>query len=146
MKIKWCGHATFLITSASGIKIATDPYEPGGYDGALSYGSIPDEIDIAVVSHDHPDHNYVQGLKGKLQVVKGTGTHTVSGIEFKGIPTYHDTSQGKERGKSTIFCFIVDGVRLCHLGDLGHLLSSKKVAEIGEIIMYCFCITSTHFL
>jgi len=133
MKIKWCGHATFLITTASGKKIITDPYEPGGYDGALSYGSIPDEIDIAVVSHDHADHNYVQGLKGKPQVVKGTGTKVVSGIEFKGVPTYHDTSQGKERGESTIFCFIIDNLRLCHLGDLGHPLSPKEVAEIGEV-------------
>ncbi len=133
MKIKWCGHSTFLITSASGIKIATDPYEPGGYDGALSYGSIPDEIDIAVVSHDHPDHNYVQGLKGKPEVIKGTGAHAASNIEFKGIHTYHDTSQGKERGESTIFCFTMDGVRLCHLGDIGHPLSSKEVSEIGEV-------------
>jgi len=133
MKIKWCGHSTFLITSASGIKIVTDPYEPGGYDGALAYGSIPEEIDITVVSHDHPDHNYVQGLKGNPQVVKGKGTHTVSGIEFKGIPAFHDTSQGKERGESTIFCFTVDNVRLCHLGDLGHPLSSKNIAEIGEV-------------
>ena len=133
MKIKWCGHATFLITSSSGLKIVTDPYEPGGYDGALAYGPIPDEINIAVVSHDHPDHNYTQGLKGKPQVVKGTGTKAVVGIEFKGIPTYHDTSQGKERGKSTIFCFTVDKVRLCHLGDLGHPLSSKEIAEIAEV-------------
>ncbi len=133
MKIKWCGHSTFLITSASGIKIATDPYEPGGYDGALSYGSIPDEVDIAVVSHDHPDHNYVQGLKGKPEVIKGTGTHAVSNIEFKGIHTYHDTSQGKERGENTIFCFTIEGVRLCHLGDLGHSLSSKEIVDIGEV-------------
>ena len=133
MKIKWCGHSTFLITTAKGTKIATDPYEPGGYDGAMGYGSIPDEIDIAVVSHDHPDHNYVQGLKGKPQVVKGTGTHHASGIEFKGISTYHDTSQGKERGENTIFCFTVDNVRLCHLGDLGHSLSPKEGAEIGEV-------------
>jgi len=133
MKIKWCGHATFLITSAAGKKIVTDPYEPGGYDGALGYGSIPDEIDIAVVSHDHADHNYVQGLKGKPQIVKDTGIHVISGIEFKGIPTYHDTSQGKERGESTIFCFSVDSVRVCHLGDLGHPLSPKEVAEIGEV-------------
>ncbi len=133
MKLKWCGHATFLITSASGNIIVTDPYEPGGYDGALAYGPIPDEIDIAVVSHDHPDHNYTKGLKGKPQVVKGTGTHTASGIAFRGIPTFHDTSQGKERGESTIFCFSVDNVSLCHLGDLGHPLSSKEVAEIGEV-------------
>ena len=133
MKIKWCGHATFLITSASGTKIVTDPYEPGGYNGALAYGSIPDEINIAVVSHDHPDHNYVKALKGKPQVVKGTGTKAVSGIEFKGIPTYHDTTKGKERGQSTIFCFTVDGVRLCHLGDLGHTLSAKEIAEVGQV-------------
>jgi len=133
MKIKWCGHSAFLITSSSGIRIVTDPYEPGGYDGALSYGSIPDEIDIAVVSHDHPDHNYVQGLKGKPKVVKGPGTQKVSGVEFKGVFTYHDTSQGKERGESTIFSFTVDNVRLCHLGDLGHSLSSNEVSEIGEV-------------
>jgi len=133
MKIKWCGHATFLITSASGTTIVTDPYEPGGYNGALAYGSIPDEINIAVVSHDHPDHNYVKALKGKPQVVKGKGTKAVSGIEFKGIPTYHDTTKGKERGQSTIFCFTVDGVRLCHLGDLGHTLSAKEIAEVGQV-------------
>ncbi len=99
MKIKWYGHASFLITSASGTKIVTDPYEPGGYDGAISYGSPPDQIDIAVVSHDHPDHNYVQGLKGTPQVVKGPGSHTVGGIVFKGISTFHDTSQGKDQGR-----------------------------------------------
>lgn len=133
MKIKWYGHASFLITSASGTKIVTDPYEPGGYDGAISYGSPPDLVDIAVVSHDHPDHNYVQGLKGTPQVVKGAGSHTVSGIVFKGITTFHDTSEGKDRGESTIFCFTVDGIRLCHLGDLGHPLSEKDSAEIGDV-------------
>jgi L-ascorbate metabolism protein UlaG (beta-lactamase superfamily) len=133
MKIKWCGHATFLITAASGIKIITDPYEPGGYDGALGYGSIPDLIDIALVSHDHPDHNFVQALQGKPRVAKGPGTHTVSGIAFKGIPTYHDSSRGSERGENVIFCFTVDDVRLCHLGDLGHPLEAKTASAIGTV-------------
>jgi L-ascorbate metabolism protein UlaG (beta-lactamase superfamily) len=133
MKIKWYGHASFLITADSGTKIITDPYEPGGYDGALSYGSPPDEADIALVSHDHPDHNYVQGLKGSPEVVKGSGSHTVSGIVFKGITTYHDTSGGKDRGESTIFCFTVDGIKLCHLGDLGHTLNTKDIEQIGEV-------------
>ncbi len=133
MKIKWCGHATFLITTASGIKIVTDPYEPGGYDGALAYGKIPDLIDIALVSHDHPDHNFVQALEGNPQVVKGPGTHTVSGITFKGVPTYHDTTRGSERGENVIFCFTVDDVRLCHLGDLGHMLEAEAASEIGTV-------------
>lgn len=131
MKIKWCGHAAFLITSSSGTKILTDPYEPSGYDGAMGYGSVPETIDIALVSHDHPDHNFVQGLKGNPRVVKGPGTHTEAGIAFKGIPTYHDTTKGSERGENVIFCFTVDDVRLCHLGDLGHLLDAKTASEIG---------------
>ena len=133
MKIKWYGHASFLITAESGTKIITDPYESGGYDGAISYGSPPDEADIVLVSHDHPDHNHVQGLKGSPQVVKGAGTHTASGIVFKGISTYHDTSGGKDRGESTIFCFTVDSITLCHLGDLGHPLNTKDTEEIGEV-------------
>jgi L-ascorbate metabolism protein UlaG (beta-lactamase superfamily) len=133
MKIKWCGHATFLITAASGIKIITDPYEPGGYDGAMGYGSIPDRIDIAVVSHDHPDHNFVQALQGKPQVVKGPGAHTISGITFTCIPTYHDTTKGSERGENVICCFTVDDVRLCHLGDLGHPLDAATASEIGTV-------------
>jgi len=100
MQIKWCGHAAFLITSQSGTNILTDPYEPGGYDGAMGYGNIPNAIDIAVVSHDHPDHNFVQGLKGKPRVVKGPGTHTVSGIVFKGIPATTTPRKAVKEGKA----------------------------------------------
>jgi len=58
MTIKFLGHASFLITSDEGVRIITDPYEPGGYDGALRYGPITDEADIVTISHDHADHNY----------------------------------------------------------------------------------------
>lgn len=133
MKIKWCGHACFLITTDGGIKILTDPYEPGGYNGALAYGKVQDEIDLVLVSHDHPDHNYTQGLKGRVKVIKGAGKHHVQGMEFKGIATYHDTSQGKERGNNVIFCCEADGINLCHLGDLGHLLRDKELTEIGKV-------------
>ncbi len=133
MKVKWYGHAAFLITSEQGIKIITDPYEPGGFGGAIAYGKIPDEADIVLVTHDHADHNYVQGLPGKPQIVKGTGPHKVKGLEFKGIPVYHDGTQGSERGKNTIFCFQVDGLRVCHLGDLGHIISDQEAKQIGPV-------------
>ena len=133
MEIKWYGHASFLITSEQGVKIITDPYEPGAYGGGISYGAIPDEADIVTVSHDHADHNYVTGLPGRPQVIKGTGRHEAKGIVFEGFPTYHDSSKGSERGKNTVFIFSVDGIRVCHLGDLGHILSDKEVDEIGEL-------------
>ncbi len=128
MKVKWLGHACFLIVSESGVKIITDPYPQGS---GLSYAPVDETADIVTVSHDHFDHNTVASVAGKPEVV--TGTKTVKGIQFKGIPTYHDDSQGKERGNNTILCFTVDGIRLCHLGDLGHRLSQQQMAEIGNV-------------
>jgi len=128
MEIKYLGHASFIITSDEGIKIITDPYVTGG---ALSYGEIKESADIVTVSHDHADHNNAAAVQGNPQVVGGTAK--VKGIEFKGIPCYHDDAGGRLRGKNTILCFEVDGIRVCHLGDLGHQLSEGQVAELGEI-------------
>ena len=128
MKIKWLGHACFMITSDTEVKIITDPYVTGG---GLSYGEIKESADIVTVSHEHDDHNNVAAVRGSPEVVRGTAR--VKGIEFKGIPTYHDDSGGSQRGKNTIFCFTVDGIGVCHLGDLGHQLSDTQVAELGIV-------------
>jgi len=131
MKIKWNGHASFSITAKDGTVIITDPYEPGGFGGALAYGPIRDKADIVTVSHEHADHNYVDGLEGKPQVVKES--KTVKGISFKAIHVYHDDSRGSKRGENNIFVFTVDGVKLCHLGDLGHTLPKEVKKEIGQV-------------
>ena len=128
MKVKWLGHASFLITSDEGLKIVTDPYSVGG---GIDYGKIQEAADIVVVSHGHGDHNNAKAVRGNPEVV--TTSKKVKGIEFKGIPSYHDDAKGKQRGPNTIFCFAIDGVKVCHLGDLGHQLDSKQIAEIGEV-------------
>jgi L-ascorbate metabolism protein UlaG (beta-lactamase superfamily) len=133
MKIKWYGHAAFLITSDQGTKIMIDPYEPGAFGGQLSYGKIRDQVDLVLTSHDHADHNYTKDLPGTPQIVKGSGSKTAKGISIKGISTFHDPSKGSERGANTIFTFKIDNIQLCHLGDLGHLLSDKELAEIGPV-------------
>ena len=129
MKIKWLGHSSFLITSDMGTKIVTDPYHADG--NALNYGEIKEEAHIVTVSHDHSDHNNVAVVRGSPKVVRETTE--VKGIKFRGIPAHHDGALGKQRGGNTVFCFEVDGVKVCHLGDLGHLLSDKQVAELGEV-------------
>ena len=130
MKIKWLGHASFLITSDTGVKIITDPYETCD---ELSYGEIKERADIVTVSHEHSDHNNVAAIQGNHETVRGAITAEIKGIRFKGIPTYHDDAGGKLRGDNTVFCFEVDGIRICHLGDLGHQLSDKQVGELGEV-------------
>ena len=130
MKVKWLGHASFLISSETGVKIITDPYPQGS---GLSYAPVNESADIVTVSHDHFDHNSTSLLPGTPEVITGSGVKNVKGIQFRGIATHHDQSQGKERGANTIFCFSVDGVKLCHLGDLGHKLSKEQIAEIGDV-------------
>jgi len=132
MKIKWYGHAAFLITSDRGVRVLTDPYEPG-FGGQLSYGAIGDRVDLVLTSHDHADHNYTKDLPGSPQIVSGTVTKTVEGISVQGTATFHDPSSGSERGKNTVFTLTVDGVKVCHLGDLGHILSQTEAAEIGPV-------------
>ena len=133
MEIRWYGHAAFLITTAQGVNIITDPYEPGAYDGGISYGPIPDEADIVTVSHDHADHNYVEGLPGKPAVIREAGRHEAKGVVVEGVATYHDDAGGSKRGDNIIFTFSADDITVCHLGDLGHLLSDKEIKKIGQV-------------
>jgi len=130
MKIKWLGHACFLINSGGGLRVITDPYAVGG---GIDYSPIKEIADVVVVSHDHGDHNNVSAVQGKPEVVKGSGTKIAKGIRFKGVATSHDASQGQQRGTNTVFCFTIDDIKLCHLGDLGHLLSPGQVADIGVV-------------
>ncbi|MBN1644299.1 MAG: MBL fold metallo-hydrolase [Dehalococcoidales bacterium] len=129
MKIKWLGHSSFLITSDQGVRIITDPYKTGG---GLKYNEISEPADIVTVSHEHQDHNNITAVAGKPQVIRGTARAETKGIKLTGIAAYHDDNKGQTRGANTIFCFNVDGIRICHLGDLGHNLSEQEVVQIGE--------------
>jgi len=130
MKIKWLGHSCFLITSRGGVRIITDPYAVGE---DISYSPIKEAADVVVISHGHDDHSNVSAVQGKPEVVKGNVTKTAKGIQFRGIATYHDASHGEQRGPNTVFCFTIDDMKLCHLGDLGHVLSPGQVNEIGAV-------------
>ena len=132
MKVKWLGHACFLITLDSGLQVITDPYE-AGFRGIINYEPIRESPDIVTISHQHGDHNYTGDLQGSPEIVQGNGIHLVKGIEFVGIPSYHDMVSGQERGDNTIFCFTVEGIRVCHCGDLGHPLDDSTVSSLGHV-------------
>ncbi len=133
MKIKYLGHSCFMITSDAGNKVITDPYITGAPWPPLKYGEIKESADIVTVSHEHKDHSNVAVVQGSPEVLKEKITAVIKGIEFKGIPTHHDNVGGKTRGNNLVFIFNMDGVRVCHLGDLGHQLSTKQVAELGPV-------------
>jgi len=130
VKIKWLGHASFLITSDNGTKIITDPYTAGG---ALKYAEIKESADVVTVSHEHFDHNNVASVGGTPQVYKGPAPSEIKGVKFTGTATFHDDTKGSQRGSNMIICMEADGVRVCHLGDLGHPLSPQEVEIIGKV-------------
>ena len=141
MTIKFLGHATFLITSEGGLRIMTDPYDPDWYGAQFRYRPITDAAAIVTISHDHADHNYPQGIPGSPVVLTSSGE--VRGISFEVTASFHDAAEGAERGRNRIFCFEVDGIRLCHLGDLGHPLTAEQAAAIGEVDVLLIPVSGT---
>jgi L-ascorbate metabolism protein UlaG (beta-lactamase superfamily) len=133
MKVKWLGHSAFLLTSDSGTKIITDPYKSGSFDGAVGYKPITEEADVVTASHEHDDHYCLEGLPEGYECITSAGEHDAGGVKIKGIKTYHDTSHGRERGSNIVFVMDLDGIRVCHLGDLGHVLSEEEIAAIGKV-------------
>lgn len=133
--IRWFGHSCFLIESSKGTKLLTDPLgEETGYE-------LPDVMpDIITISHEHFDHNYVRPYKGRPIVLRGEDFHgrdwqmideTIKDIHIYTVGTYHDNFQGRRDGKNSAFVFLVDGLRIVHLGDLGHLLNDEQIKAIG---------------
>jgi len=109
-------------------KVVTDPF-----DGSVGYKIPKVEADIVTVSHDHYDHNYVEAVQGDPIIIKTPGEHSYLDIKIKGVPTFHDEIKGTKRGPNIVYVFEMDGLRICHLGDLGHLLSKAQVEEIGKV-------------
>jgi L-ascorbate metabolism protein UlaG (beta-lactamase superfamily) len=127
MEITWLGHSCFRIKGRQAT-IITDPYSPD-----LGYSLGKHTARIVTVSHQHPGHSYIQGIGGAPKPITGPGEYEVSGVLIIGIGTYHDAEKGKKRGKNTIYLMEVDEVAVCHLGDLGHVLTSEQVEQIDNV-------------
>ena len=127
MDISWLGHSCFRIKGAHATVI-TDPYSPD-----LGYSLGKPTARIVTVSHQHPGHSYVQGIGGEPKLVAGPGEYEISGVLIIGMATFHDGEEGRKRGKNTAYLMEVDEVSVCHLGDLGHVLTTEQVAEIGNV-------------
>jgi L-ascorbate metabolism protein UlaG (beta-lactamase superfamily) len=126
-EITWLGHACFRIKSRDATVI-TDPY-----DRSLGLGTLNQKADIVTISHEHPHHSALAGVKGDPFVVKGPGEYEVRGVFVTGVWSYADAMEGKERGRNNIFLFHVDDVVVCHLGALGHTLNSHQLEALGDV-------------
>lgn len=133
MEILWYGHACFKLKGKYA-SVVIDPYD-SEYTGL----KLPKELTANVVlsTHSHNDHNntsFVEGIDGSSPMVfSDPGEYEIGGIVITGVASSHDSQNGAERGKNTIFHMMVDGLNIVHLGDFGQeKLSEEQLSQIGQ--------------
>jgi L-ascorbate metabolism protein UlaG (beta-lactamase superfamily) len=125
VEITLLGHSCFRLRGRD-VTLITDPFVP-------PEGSLHISADIVTVSHDQAGHNAISAVDGTPHVVTGPGEYEIKGVFLTGVGTFHDPDGGKVRGRNTVYMIEMDDLRICHLGDLGHVLSADQVEEIGTV-------------
>jgi L-ascorbate metabolism protein UlaG (beta-lactamase superfamily) len=135
--IRWYGQSAFLVEGEQSVFV-----DPFGDVGAMAgrglefrYPPIEDvRADLLLVTHEHFDHNDVEAVGGDPVVIRSAGTHESPVGEVVAVASEHDDVAGTARGSNLIMCFSVDGLRFCHLGDLGQAaLRPEQVEAIGAV-------------
>ena len=122
MKITYLGHASFLLETAAGTRIVTDPY---GQD------ILPHPVaaaDVVTMSHEHYDHCDLTQVKGDFVAVNTAEARTVGDVKIACVPCWHDEVQGQKRGHNRVYIFEADGLKVVHLGDLGEAPTPALIA------------------
>lgn len=132
MDISYLGHASFRIKSKTGT-VVTDPF-----DSTVGFSFPSTSADIVTVSHFHSDHNNTKAISGTTRrvnpfVIDEPGEYEIEGVSVFGYKTFHDDKSGAERGENIVYVIQSEGIRVVHLGDLGHKLSEKMVETLDGV-------------
>lgn len=128
MKISWLGHSSFKLEESTGTTVITDPYH-----SYVGYEMPKVQADIVTVSHSHNDHSYLQHVEGNPMVINRAGAYEIDGVHILAQHTYHDDRKGALRGDNLVFKFRMDGVDVCHMGDIGEECSIMLVETIMPV-------------
>jgi len=125
MKIEYLGHSCFKLTESTGTSVVCDPYS-----SEIGCEMPKVEADAVTLSHHHYDHDAVQNVSGSPVVIDTESSYDLPGVEINSVKSFHDGCRGKKRGENVIFKFRMDGIDVCHLGDLGEACSSELIEAI----------------
>jgi L-ascorbate metabolism protein UlaG (beta-lactamase superfamily) len=143
IKIAWHGQSMFEIVTPAGTRIVLDP------QNLEAYRVKPLKADLVLMSHFHTDHTrteVIENLKDAKQynALKKSGAgglvvdynpvdEKFKDVRIQSVGTYHDAANGLQRGKNGVWVIDVDGVRIVHLGDLGHPLTRAQLKKLGAV-------------
>ncbi len=119
MELTWLGHSCFRLRGKDAT-LVTDPPSP-----STGYSVSRISADIITISHDHPGHSYVKAVSGEPRVIDGPGEYEVKQALITGVGTFHDRERGKLLGRNTAYLITIDDIHICHLGDLGDVLTDR---------------------
>lgn len=127
MEIDWFGLSCFRLRSREAT-VVTDPYEK-----SIGLKLPRPRADIVTISHNHAGHDYADGVAGNPKIINGPGEYEISGVFVTGVQTNHDKRGGKDRGKNTVYAINIEGLNVCHLGDIGHAPTQAQADLIGQV-------------
>src|SRR5262245_6497783 len=140
--IEFYGNSFFILISSKGTRVAIDPHTIPEYDRRV----VLPKVDVICISHNHNDHTRTVSFEDyqKTKTLRGLKSETkrpdwsvinetVKDVKIRTVGTFHDDNGGIERGKNACFIFEIDGWKVCHLGDLGHLLTPAQAKSIGPV-------------
>lgn len=127
MEIDWFGLSCFRLRSRDAT-VVTDPYEK-----SVGLRLSRPRADLVTISHNHKGHDNADGVAGNPKVINGPGEYEISNVFVTGVRTYHDKRNGKDRGKNTVYAINIEGINVCHLGDIGHVPTQSQADEIGQV-------------
>ncbi len=146
-KLTWYGQSFFVLETTAGTRIAFDPH------AIEAFGRQTTKADVVLMSHPHPDHVRLEVIENRAKAKIIEGIKVTGGVEggpparpqwnpvdekfkdvrIRSVGTFHDSAQGLQRGKNMVFIVEFDGMKLAHLGDLGHLLTDEQLRQIGPV-------------
>lgn len=125
-EIRYFGHNCVRIKAREAV-ILTDPVSK-----KTGYAMPKQTADIVTLSHEHEGHANLAAVKPEYKIVSGPGEYEMHDAFITGIRTYHDAERGKLRGYNTVYIFELEGMRICHLGDLGHTLNDEQAEAMED--------------
>lgn len=126
-EFRWYGHNCFRIRGKDAV-ILTDPVGK-----STGFSLAKTTADVVTISSDHPAHSNVAAIKPEFDTITGPGEYEMHDVFITGIRTHLDDANGKVRGHNTAYLIELDGLTVCHLGDLGHTLSQEDAESMGDV-------------
>jgi L-ascorbate metabolism protein UlaG (beta-lactamase superfamily) len=133
VRLTFVGHATSLIETGGGVKIATD------YNDYIRPPVVPD---IATMNRAHTTHYSLFPDPAIKHVLRGWNPEggpvrhdlTVGDVRVRNVATnIRDWAGGAIAYGNSIFVFEVAGMCIGHLGHLHHTLTDQQVSHLGQL-------------